>query len=62
MTASTSSLIQTRLHRALLPVNLVPFLLNPAGIAVLVIASGENGSFVMGAVIIGLVQIMAVID
>ena len=40
----------------------VPFLLNPAGIAVLVISSGEINSLLMGAIIVGLVLLMAVID
>ncbi|MEA3441509.1 MAG: MarC family protein [Chloroflexota bacterium] len=40
----------------------VPYLLNPAGIAVLVISSGEINSLLMGAIIVGLVLLMAVID
>jgi multiple antibiotic resistance protein len=37
----------------------VPYLLNPAGIAVLVIASGEIDSLVTGAIIVGLVLLFS---
>ena len=40
----------------------VPYLLNPAGIAVIVIASGDADSVVMYAILIGLVLLMGVID
>lgn len=40
----------------------VPYLLNPAGIAVIVIASGEADSVPMYAILIGLVLLMGVID
>ncbi|HEY54653.1 MAG TPA: MarC family protein [Caldilineae bacterium] len=40
----------------------VPYLLNPAGIATLVIASGDVDSLLMGLIVIGLVLLMAVID
>ena len=40
----------------------VPYLLNPAGIAVLVIASGEADSVAMYAILIGLVLLMWLID
>jgi small neutral amino acid transporter SnatA (MarC family) len=40
----------------------VPYLLNPAGIAVIVIASGDADSVPMYAILIGLVLLMGVID
>ena len=40
----------------------VPYLLNPAGIAIIVIASGEANSVPMYALLIGLVLIMGVVD
>lgn len=40
----------------------VPYLLNPAGIAALVIASSEIDSILMAAIVIGLVLIVGVID
>lgn len=40
----------------------VPYLLNPAGIAALVIASSDIGSVLMGIVMIGLVLLVAAID
>lgn len=40
----------------------VPYLLNPAGIATLVIASGEADTVPMYAVLIGLVLLMGVVD
>jgi len=40
----------------------VPYLLNPAGIAVLVIASGEADSVLTFAILIGLVLLMGVVD
>ena len=40
----------------------VPYLLNPAGIAVLIIASGAIDSLAAGAVVIGLVLLVGVID
>jgi multiple antibiotic resistance protein len=40
----------------------VPYLLNPAGIAVLVITSGETDSWLMLAIVIGLVLLMGALD
>ena len=40
----------------------VPYLLNPAGIAVIVIASGDANSVLMFAILIGLVLLMGAID
>ena len=40
----------------------VPYLLNPAGIATLVIASGEANTVAMYALLIGLVLLMGVVD
>jgi len=40
----------------------VPFLLNPAGIAALVVASDDINSIVTGAVVIGLVLLVGLID
>ena len=40
----------------------VPYLLNPAGIAVIVIASGEANSALMYALLVGLVLLMGVFD
>lgn len=40
----------------------VPYLLNPAGIATLVIASGEADSVIMYGLLIGLVLLMGVVD
>ena len=40
----------------------VPYLLNPAGIAVLVIMSGETDSWLMLAIVIGLVLLMGALD
>jgi multiple antibiotic resistance protein len=40
----------------------VPFLLNPAGIAVLVIASDDVNSILMGAILIGLVLLVGALD
>ena len=40
----------------------VPYLLNPAGIAVLVIISGETDSWLMLAIVIGLVLLMGALD
>jgi multiple antibiotic resistance protein len=40
----------------------VPYLLNPAGIAVIVIASGEADSVLYFAILIGLVLLMGVFD
>jgi multiple antibiotic resistance protein len=40
----------------------VPYLLNPAGIAVLIIASGAIDSFAAGIVVVGLVLLVGVID
>ena len=40
----------------------VPYLLNPAGIAALVIASSEVDSILMGVILVGLVLLVGVID
>ena len=40
----------------------VPYLLNPAGIAVLVIASGDIDSLLMGIIVVGLVLLVGAID
>jgi multiple antibiotic resistance protein len=40
----------------------VPFLLNPAGIAALVIASGDIDSILFGAIVVGLVLLVGLLD
>lgn len=40
----------------------VPYLLNPAGIAVLVIASGDIDSVLMGIIVVGLVLLVGALD
>ena len=40
----------------------IPFLLNPVGMAVLVIASSEVGSILAGAVVVGLVLLVGAFD
>jgi multiple antibiotic resistance protein len=40
----------------------VPYLLNPAGIAALVIASDDADSVLMGAVLVGIVLLVGLID